>query len=148
MEGDPLGKQLAMALKSVQAQLDERLTAVGSSFSTYLVLRYIQQHPGLSQRALAERLGIEGPTLTHHLDRLSERGLVDRVRHTGDRRVSSAVLTAPGRAHLQKARAIADRYNAELQGLFGADELATLTACLGRIADRYGRYPFDRNRSA
>jgi DNA-binding MarR family transcriptional regulator len=140
---DRLGKQLGMAAKAVQAHFDGALNGVGSSFHTFLVLRHIQQYPGVSQRVLADRLGIESPTLTHHLDRLVAEGLVERVRGHDDRRVFSAVLTADGRAHLRKVDKVGARLDAELRASFTSSELTTLQRCLTRITDRYGRKSLD-----
>jgi MarR family transcriptional regulator for hemolysin len=141
-----MGKQVAMALKGLQADLEDALSGIGSSFHTYLVLRHVEEHPGLSQRALADRLGIEGPTLTHHLDRLTAEGLVRRVRSDEDRRVSSAVLTTAGRSHLAAAVEVADACDAALRSLFSDDEWQTLGVCLRRITDRYGRHSLDHDR--
>lgn len=142
-----LGKQLAWASKAAQANFDLALSGIGSSFHTYLVLRHVEGYPGVSQRELARRLGIEGPTLTHHLDRLTADGLVERVRGRDDRRTSSAVLTAKGRAHLRKAVSFADELDAEFRALFSNSELRTLRECLQRIIDHYGRSDVDDNRA-
>ena len=142
-----LGRQLAFASKAVQGRLDQALAEIGSSFHTFLVLRFVDGFPGLSQRQLARRLGIEGPTLTHHLDRLVAEGLVRRVRDVDDRRVSSTLLTAKGRAHLRKAVQVADRLDADLRCLFSESELQTLRDCLGRIAEHHGRSELDDNRT-
>lgn len=142
---DRLGKQLGMAAKAVQAHFDDELSKVGSSFHTFLVLRHILMYPGVSQRMLADRLGIEGPTLTHHLDRLVAEGLVERVRGSEDRRVTSAVLTATGRAHLRRVDKVGERLDADLRSSFSASELTTLRACLARLTDQYGRKSIDGN---
>jgi MarR family transcriptional regulator, transcriptional regulator for hemolysin len=138
-----LGRQLAWASKAAQANFDMALTRIGSSFHTFLVLRHVEQYPGVSQRELARRLGIEGPTLTHHLDRLTSDGLVERIRSRDDRRTSCTVLTAKGRAHLRKAVSVADRLDAGFRALFTNSELHTLQECLQRIIDHYGRSDVD-----
>jgi MarR family transcriptional regulator for hemolysin len=133
-----LGRLLALAHKSVQATLDRQLAIQGSSFHTWLVLRQVDRHPGLSQRALAETVGIEGPTLTHHLDRLAAEGLVERVPHATDRRAWTVQLTIAGRAHLADADQVADAHNQALAGLLSTDELAVVTSALARLMDHYG----------
>jgi MarR family transcriptional regulator, transcriptional regulator for hemolysin len=140
-----LGRQLAMALKAVRAHLDEQLRAEGSSFHSWLVLGRIDAHPGLSQRALASRLGIEGPTLTHHLDRLAADGLVERVRSREDRRVWCAGLTPAGRAHLDSVAGAADRVDSEVRSLFSDAEWRTLSSCLDRIIETYRRQRVDHD---
>jgi MarR family transcriptional regulator for hemolysin len=142
-----LGKQLAHAAKAAQSGFDQALTEIGSSFHTFLVLRHVEQYPGVSQRQLARHLGIEGPTLSHHLDRLCAEGLVERVRGHDDRRTSSTVLTTRGRAHLSRVVRFADRLDAEFRELFSATELQVLQECLQRVIDRYGRTNLDDNRA-
>jgi DNA-binding MarR family transcriptional regulator len=137
--GPRLARRLAIALKSLQASLGERLAEVNCSFVTYLVLRHIDAYPGRSQRELAGRLNIEGATLTHHLDRLAADGLIERVRSTEDRRVWSAVLTPEGRSLLAAATTVADESDRRLRSIFSPGELETLDACLQRITDTYRR---------
>lgn len=135
----PLGRLLAVAHKRVHSHIDQALAGVDLSLATYLVLRHVEMHPGMTQRELAHRLGIEGPTLTHHLDRLADEGLVERVRGVFDRRTSSTVLTAAGESHVRRAAKVADRVNTELRSLFSPGELETFEACLQRLADHYTR---------
>jgi MarR family transcriptional regulator for hemolysin len=133
---DRLGRLLAMTGKVVREHFDRSLAAVGSSLITYVVLRTAAECPGVSQRELASRLGIEGATLTRHLDRLAADGLIARVRHPVDRRVSLAELTAAGRAHLDRVEAFAEIQDKEFRSLFSAEEAATLASLLRRIRDR------------
>jgi MarR family transcriptional regulator for hemolysin len=134
-----------MALKAVRAHLDAHLSTGGSSFHNYLVLRHIDAHPGLSQRALARQVGIEGPTLSHHLDRLVAEGLVERVRSREDRRVWSAVLTPAGQDQLEVTAKAADAVDLELRSLFDEGEWQTLSRCLDRITNTYGRHRVDHD---
>jgi MarR family transcriptional regulator for hemolysin len=132
-----LGRLLALTAKVAQERFDEKLTEVGSSLTTYLILKHAAMYHGVSQRQLAERLGIEGPTLTHHLDRLAADGLACRVRDPHDRRVSRVELTAEGQAHLDRVEAYANKADKDFRNLFTARELDTLYALLNRIRDHY-----------
>ncbi len=143
---ESLGRSLAIAAKYVHADLDQRMAEVGSSLYTHIVLRHLEQHPGLTQRELAQRMAIEGPTLTHHLDRLAADGLVERVRGVVDRRTISPVLTAKGRAQLRRSRRVAERANAEMAALFTTSERRTLEGCLHRLTEHYGRVEDDHDR--
>lgn len=83
--------------------------------------------PGEPQpmRVLAEQWGSDASTVTWLIDRLEERGLVQRRAHTTDRRVRAVVLTARGetlRAELleqlyRPPAAFADLSTAELRAL-------------------------------
>jgi len=132
-----LGRLLALTSKVVRERFDQQLGEVGSSLNTFLILKHAAMYHGVSQRQLAERLGIEGPTLTHHLDRLAADGLACRVRDPQDRRVSSVELTAEGEAHLERVEAYANKADNEFRSLFTAGELKTLFALLNRIRDHY-----------
>jgi MarR family transcriptional regulator for hemolysin len=132
-----LGRLLAMAGKVSRGHFDRSLASVGSSLNTYLVLRMALMCPEVSQRQLAAALGIEGPTLTHHLDRLEADGLIARVRKPDDRRVSYVELTAAGRAHLDRVESFAAVQDKEFRSMFTPEEEATLTALLTRIRDRF-----------
>ncbi len=131
-----LGRLLALTGKVVREHFDRSLVAVGSSLGTYVVLRTVAQRPGVSQRQLAASLGIEGPTLTHHLDRMAADGLIERVRNRADRRVSYVELTPAGRVHLDRVEAYAEVQDKELRSLFTPEEAATLAELLIRTRDR------------
>src|SRR5262249_38805894 len=112
-----LGRLLALTAKVVRERFDERLTEVGSSLNTYLILKHAGRLQGVSQRQLAELLSIEGPTLTHRLDRLAAEGLARRVRDPLDRRVSRVELTSDGLAHLDRVEAYANKADTEFRSL-------------------------------
>jgi MarR family transcriptional regulator, transcriptional regulator for hemolysin len=132
-----LGRLVSMTGKVVREHFDRSLVSVGSSLNTYVVLRMAAYCPSVSQRQLAMALGIEGPTLTHHLDRLAGDGLIERVRNQADRRVSHVQLTPAGRAHLDHIEAYVEIRDKEFRSLFTDDEATVLTLLLTRIKDRY-----------
>jgi MarR family transcriptional regulator for hemolysin len=63
----------------------------------WLILSALHRGPPASQQELARSVGIEGPTLTRHLDQLAAAGLVRRTPHPDDRR---AVHVEPTKAGL------------------------------------------------
>ncbi len=63
----------------------------------YSVLTVIGANPGLSQMAVAKRLGIERARLVHLLDSLEQRKLVKRIKSKADRRSHALHLTARAR---------------------------------------------------
>ena len=72
------------------------LAAVDIRPTQYSVMTVIGANPGLSQMAVAKRLGIERARLVHLLDSLEHRDLVSRVRSATDRRSHALHLTARG----------------------------------------------------
>ncbi|CCH90733.1 Transcriptional regulator, MarR family [Modestobacter italicus] len=83
-----------------QLQTDSEL-----SLPDYDVLNALADSPDgrLQLTALATRLAWERSRLSHHLQRMSARGLVERSPSATDRRATDAVLTAAGRAALAEA---------------------------------------------
>src|ERR1022692_584486 len=85
------------------------------------------------QRALAASLGIEGPTLTRHLDRLEELGLIRRNRTGADRRYARVELTAAGQTLCHDLDAIARTANDQLLTGFTDTEITQLKSMLQRL---------------
>ena len=83
-----------------QLQTDSDLT-----LADYDVLNALADSPGTRLRlgVLAARIGWERSRLSHHLQRMSARGLVERSGSEVDRRATDAVLTDAGRAALVAA---------------------------------------------
>ena len=83
-----------------QLQTDSDLT-----LADYDVLNALADSPGTRLRlgVLAARIGWERSRLSHHLQRMGERGLVERVESTSDRRATDAVLTDAGESALVAA---------------------------------------------
>jgi len=134
---EPLGRQLAVTGRFVQDGFDRRLAGHGASLATWAVLRSAAREEGLSQRELATRVRIEGPTLVRHLDRMEREGLVVRRRDVRDRRVVRVCLTDAGRARHAALRAVAADVDGQLRSLLTADEARTLERLLLRIRDRW-----------
>jgi MarR family transcriptional regulator for hemolysin len=85
------------------------------------------------QRDLANAVGIEGPTLTHHLNRMEESGLVVRTRDPENRRVHRVELTAAGDAMFHTLRQAVVGFDRRLRAGLSASELANLSGLLARL---------------
>jgi MarR family transcriptional regulator for hemolysin len=97
-ETDPIGLHLARAAKSVSRAFDAALTEAGGSLPVWLVLVSLKSQQHGAQREIADAIGIEGATLTHHLNKLEAAGLVTRRRDPANRRVHHVELTKAGDA--------------------------------------------------
>jgi MarR family transcriptional regulator for hemolysin len=111
----PIGMALAQLGRTVEQAFDEALIAVGGSRPTWLILLAIVSGADSTQSRIAERVGITGPTLVHHLDRLEAIGLVARKTDPANRRVRSVALTAEGRKAFQRMREAAIAFDASLR---------------------------------
>ena len=124
-----------MTAKAVRAFTEHRLAAAGSSLSSVIITRIVAEEPGLSQREIADRMHLQGPTVLRHLDRLEADGLITRVRDERDRRVQRVRLTAKGRSARKRLERAASDAHREASSVFTADELATFEGLLDRLAD-------------
>jgi MarR family transcriptional regulator, transcriptional regulator for hemolysin len=113
--------------------LERRLSHAGASFGNWTVLATLESRGPMIQRDLAAALGIEGPTLTRHLDRLEELGLIRRNRAGADRRYARAELTPAGQALSHELEAIARTANEQLLAGFTEVEIAQLKDMLQRL---------------
>ena len=97
-QGVPIGLQLARASKLVSRAFNDALAGAGGSLPIWLILSALRGEPPASQQRLASAVGIEGPTLTRHLDQLESAGLVRRTPHPDDRRPVEVEVTRAGLA--------------------------------------------------
>lgn len=96
-------------------KINQRLKPLGLSQATWLALLNLSWFPeGLVQTELAERLGIEGPTLVRLLDRLEDEGLVARRAATEDRRCKRVVLTERAWPTVEQVKRIIAELRAEV----------------------------------
>lgn len=131
-----LGRQLAWTAKAVRAELEARLVEAGGSFSTYVALRSAveaRDEGGLSQRELAERMGVEGPTLVRHLDRLEKDALIERRRDERDRRITRIAVTPAGLDLFELLRKAADALDDEIHALLGSKDYDMMVGTLERL---------------
>ena len=90
----------------LNAELAKRLAAGSSlSYQDYEVLVALTDQPDgrLRLYELGELLGWEKSRLSHHISRMTERGLVKKVRCDTDRRGSFVALTPRGRREIEAA---------------------------------------------
>jgi MarR family transcriptional regulator for hemolysin len=95
---EPIGLRLARTAKTVSRAFDDALAEAGGSLPLWLILVSLKGQVHGAQRELAEAVGVEGPTLTHHLNRMERAGLVTRRRDPDNRRVHQVELTGTGDA--------------------------------------------------
>jgi MarR family transcriptional regulator for hemolysin len=88
-----------------------------------------------TQTELASAIGIEGPTLTHHLDAMEHDGLVKRVRDVDNRRAIKVELTEAGREMFSRLHDVAIGFEEQLRTGVSDDEVAMVRSVL----DRFGR---------
>ena len=133
-DGPPIGLHLATTSKQVGRAFNRALAESGGSVPVWLILSSLKGERWRTQQDLARAVGIEGPTLTRHVDALERDGLVTRHRDTGDRRAVRVELTAAGEAlHADLLRAVI-AFNRRLRRGLAEDDVAQLHELLDRLA--------------
>ena len=90
-----VGFVVNITAKHFQRSLDIELRKnVGVTLSQWRVVGSLVLQPGLTQRELASRIGIEGPTLVPMIDKMEKQGLLKRKPDATDRRVNRIFLTS------------------------------------------------------
>ncbi len=112
---------------------DDALAAHGCSHPVWLILVALQGRRHRAQRDLAEAVGIEGPTLTHHLNRLELAGVVVRMRDPDNRRVHRVDLTPAGQAWFHEMLATVIDFDARLRAGLSDEEVAAAHDLLDRL---------------
>jgi MarR family transcriptional regulator, transcriptional regulator for hemolysin len=120
-----------------KAALDRRLKPLGLSRSKWmLMVALYKDGEGISQRTLAQRLGIEGPSLVRLLDRMERDGLVERRAVDNDRRVKAIHLSRKGQSQLETIRTIAAQLRQELMAGLPSADVDTAMAVLAHIRSK------------
>ncbi len=116
----------------------EALDEIGLTPKQCVAIEFIAANGDVSQRDIATHIGTTPTVLVSVLDVLSERGFVERVRSTVDRRRHSVVLTDAGRAirpKIQTALATVEQHLQAESGL-DADEWQTLITLMQKLTHR------------
>jgi MarR family transcriptional regulator for hemolysin len=80
--------------KAFQRALDAELRKnVGVTISQWRVISTLSRQPGLTQKEIADRVGIEGSTLVPIIDKMENDGFVKRKLDNQDRRINRIYLT-------------------------------------------------------
>ena len=130
----PLGILVAQVGKQLDRAFDDALARSGGTRPTWLILLAVMTGAGGSQSTIAGRVGISGPTLIHHLDRLEAAGLVTRSRDASDRRTQAVALTDAGRDAFARLREAAIGFDGLLHSDLSDDEAAELRRLLGKVS--------------
>jgi DNA-binding MarR family transcriptional regulator len=106
-----------------------------------MVLSHLWGQDGLTPSELAERLGVEPPTITNMLSRMEKAGFLERCRDPRDARCTRVYLTGKG---WEFREPVESRWEAAQKNAFAgitAEEEVLLRRLLGRIQENLSREP-------
>jgi MarR family transcriptional regulator for hemolysin len=137
---EPIGLFVTRTARTLSKAFDASLAERGGSLATWAVLASLAHDgaPHRSQRSIATAVGIEGPTLTHHLHRMESAGLVRRTRDPQDRRAQSVALTAAGRDEFRALLGAVHQFDRRLRAELSDAEVDTLRSLLSKLVANVG----------
>lgn len=130
-----LGFILHDVARLMRKRFEQRARKVGLTRSQWQVLSKLAMNEGIHQKGLADLLEIESITLVRLLDKMQERGLLERRPHPTDRRMTLLYLTPQSHPLLQVMRTLGEQTRAETMSDFSAEESVQLEQFLTRMRD-------------
>ncbi len=121
------GHQISVAV------FTEECAAFDVTPGQYGALTIIRAYPGIDQRGLARRIGLDASTTGGIVNRLTERGLIDRRVGSSDRRARTLVLTEAGTGLLDAAGPAVRAAQRKLLAPLSAAEREQFVGLLSRL---------------
>lgn len=134
--GDEFALEIGRVSRWWRTRLNERVRHLDLNQARWIVLLQLSRNGPASQRELAERVGVEGPSLVRVLDRLEAQGLVVRQPSGDDRRIKHVELTSAAGPVLRQLTELADELRRELLADIPVENIDTALHVLKAIGDR------------
>ncbi len=99
------------------------------------MLRFVQQHPGCSQREMAEDAGVSAASIAASFRRMENAGLIRRRSDTSDLRCNRVYITERGEDALKSCMDDMLKLNDVMLRALSEEELAGFLECLRKISD-------------
>jgi MarR family transcriptional regulator for hemolysin len=131
------GLLLFSTARAWRTKLDQRLRPLGLSQGKWRTLIHLS-HGGdrLTQKEIAERMGIEEPTLAGLLNRLEDDGWIKRQESPNDRRCKIVHLQRRSKSVLDEIFSTAHELRDELLHDVSSDDLETTMRVLTQIREK------------
>jgi MarR family transcriptional regulator, transcriptional regulator for hemolysin len=128
----PFSQGLIFVARRWRNLMNEELRAVGQSQARWGTLYWIAVYGDtVNQTELADRIGVEQPTLGRVLRDLEAEGLIERAPGSADRRAKVIRLTAAAKPVMRQISRIQESVRARLLGSIDPKEL---TVCMSVFA--------------
>ncbi|AIX74172.1 MarR family transcriptional regulator [Mixta calida] len=130
---------LHLAAHAWRLAIDRRLKESGLSMNSWLAVATLaSESEPMTQKALAQVLGLEEASVVPLVDRLVAQQLVERSQPEEDRRKRLLLVTEQGNALFNKVKVETDRLRGELLADIDRDELAIAQRVLQQLLDKTG----------
>ena len=117
-----LGFLISDVSRLLRRVYDRRVEPLGLTRAQWRVLVHVYRRAGVSQTALAQILEIEKPTLGKLVDRLEQKGWVERRVDDRDQRARRLVITEQARPLIDQMEELAEAVHTDALDGVGDDE--------------------------
>ncbi|MBI0539024.1 MarR family transcriptional regulator [Roseomonas sp. KE2513] len=121
----------------VQREIATRIQPFGVTLGAWYMLRVVWEEDSLTQRELAQRVGMAEPTAVIALRSMEAQGWIQRLRSETDQRKIHVNLTPTGRDLREALLPVAHDVNRRITRGLTADETTFFRALLKRAADSF-----------
>lgn len=128
-----IGYHVRLAQMAIFSDFEIALAEQELSPGLFALLVLIEANPGLKQTQLAEAARLDRSTLVPALDKLEDRGWVERRAAPDDRRSNGLFVTEAGTTVLTAAKRAVRRHEARLARELSTQERTQLINLLGRV---------------
>jgi len=129
----PIIADFRAAMNQVKCASSERLVRMGVSMAQLHILYTLQRSGEMPMSRLADVLQVSLSNATGLIDRIEERGFVERTRVPEDRRIVMIRVTDAGRRMLEEVDAISSDLLRSVFGRIGRSQLAAVGRAIAEL---------------
>ena len=130
---DTVGFLIWDANRVMNREFSDRITRHGVTLGLWPFLRALWERDGLTQRELSEKVRMKGPTTVAAVNKLEERGLVNREENRNDARKINVFLTPDGRKVYRKVIPEMEAVNRQCLDALSEQEQAEFKSMIRRV---------------
>ena len=108
---ESLGTQLNLIARSIRLELEKQLASEEITPSQWMMMMALEENDHQVQSDLGKKLNLDNATITRIVDKLAERGFLERNQAKDDRRAQIVSLTDKGKKKCKKYSKIGDYVN-------------------------------------
>ena len=120
-------------MAQMKCAMSERLVRLGISMAQLNIMYTLQRNGEMTMSRLADVLGVSLSSATGLVDRIEERGYIERTRVPEDRRVVLVDVTEAGTRMLQENDALSDELMRDVLARLDPAELPVIARAVGEV---------------
>lgn len=121
--------------KLFASKFNHVMRPAGLNKSAWMALYYIHENQELNQRALAELIGITGPSMVKIVTQIQTNDLVTVTPSATDKRERMLTLTATGQQLLDKTIPLAENFQEKVTAGISQEDLNTVAWAMDKMVE-------------